>query len=78
MEKRVKRMNNLEQHLKEQTDAFLADCFNELKQWRESGVLEQGKVRNLHDTFNSNITQLHMISEVIYREIASRFVERIK
>ncbi|CDH95404.1 hypothetical protein BAPNAU_1623 [Bacillus velezensis NAU-B3] len=56
MEKRVERMNNLEQHLKEQTDAFLADCFNELKQWRESGVLEQGKVRNLHDTFNTNIT----------------------
>lgn len=68
-------MNNLEQHLKEQTDAFLIDCFNEIEEWGKSRVLGQGEVRNLYESFNLNITQLHMISQVIYKEMASRFVE---
>ncbi|WP_263117601.1 hypothetical protein [Bacillus subtilis] len=73
----IEKMNGIEKFLEEQSFEYLKDCVGELEDWRLTGTLKQGNIRGLHEKFNSNITQLHMVGEKVYREVALRCVNKL-
>ena len=64
----------IQTHLQEQSVEYLKECFDELEDFRLNGVLKNGEIRKLNDSFfSSNPTSLFMIGEIVYREISVRF-----
>ena len=64
---------NIDDFLSKQDEVFLKKCFDELEDFRKTGVLIDGEVRKLNATFfKSNVSTLFSIGELIYREIAKR------
>ncbi|QRV11403.1 hypothetical protein JR311_19675 (plasmid) [Bacillus velezensis] len=67
-------MNGLDQHFKEQKFDYLRDCVKELEDFSKTGILTDGKIRSLQQSFNLNITQLHTMGQYVYRELALRYI----
>lgn len=71
---------NINEHLENQSEEFLKVCFDELEEFRKTGVLSEGEVKKLNKKFfQSNATSLFIIGELIYREISVRhFTKKTK
>lgn len=68
-------MKEIEEYLQKQNEEFLIECFYEIEEWRHRGILKDGKVYNIANKFNINVTQLYMLPELIYRCLAILFVQ---
>lgn len=58
---------NIEEFLRGQSVGYLIECYHELEDWR--------KTREIHNQFNNSPTQLYMISELVYRQLAILYVQ---
>ena len=68
-------MQNVEQFLESQSPQYLKECYFELEEWRNTSVLKDGKIREMHRKFNLNSTQLYMIGELVYRRLATLYIK---
>jgi hypothetical protein len=70
-------MKKLDEFFQELTDEQIEQAYHENEEWRKSGVLQDGVLRNLYSDFTdqnySNSFPIHLISEPLLYELIKRY-----
>lgn len=69
-------MKTINQMFAELTDEQLEQAFYENEEWRKTGVLQDGVLRNLYNEFckaNDRHYMIHLISEPLLYEMVIRY-----